>query len=130
MQETMTIRATSTLANAVDMIARIARVCHEANRAYALETGEDPSTVWPGWDEAPDEIHASALEGVAKALAGATPEQLHESWCAAKLVAGWTFGTVRDNAAKRHPCLVPYEELPEAQRRKDALFSAIVGALK
>jgi len=105
----------------------IARVCHEANRAWQIVTG-DP-VVSPSWDEASVDQRMSARDGVQVALAGATPEQLHESWTRNKLVNGWTFGAVKDEAAKTHPCLVPYDELPAEQRAKDALFGAIVTAL-
>lgn len=108
----------------------IARVCHEANRAYCLATGEDPSTVYGAWDDVPAEIQASALDGVQKALAGATPEELHQSWVQFKLNGGWKYGPVKDAEARTHPCLVSYDKLPEAQRRKDALFSGIVEALR
>lgn len=108
----------------------VARVCHEANRSYALATGEDPSKVYPTWDDAPEEIRESARIGVRAALAGATPEQLHESWCETKRTNGWTYGEVRDNDAKVHPCLCAYGELPTGQRKKDALFSGIVAAIR
>lgn len=108
----------------------IARVCHEANRTYALATGEDPALVHPSWLEAPEAIRESARIGVRKALEGATLEELHASWCQSKIDDGWTYGSVRDNAAKKHPCLVPYAALPAVQRKKDALFSAIVGGLR
>lgn len=39
---------------------------------------------------------------------------------------GWVFATVKDFAAKTSPNLVPYAELPEAQRAKDALFQRTV----
>jgi hypothetical protein len=107
--------------------AQIARVCHEANRALQVETG-DPA-VSPPWDEVPEWQRTSAVEGVQAALGGATPEQLHESWCAAKERDGWTHGEVKDAAARTHPCLVPYEELPAEQRAKDHLFAAVVAAL-
>lgn len=110
-------------------VEQIAQVCHEANRGLALANGDEPSTVWPSWSEAPAAIQDSAVIGVAHALNGATPEQLHESWMQSKAADGWTFGPVRDNAAKVHPCMVPYDQLPAAQRAKDALFSAIVKAL-
>jgi hypothetical protein len=109
---------------------QIARVCHDANRALALASGEDPATVWPSWDDAPASIQESAIVGVQHALEGATPEQLHESWLETKRRDGWTFGEVRDNDAKRHPCLVPYHELPEQQKTKDDLFVAIVNTLE
>ncbi|ORJ92621.1 hypothetical protein A6F55_23780 [Prescottella equi] len=107
--------------------ADIARVCHEANRAIQIILS-DPA-VSPGWDDAPEWQRESAIEGVEKALAGATSEQLHESWRRHKLADGWTYGETKDAVAKTHPCLVAYGQLPEMQRRKDAVFGAIVAAL-
>lgn len=104
-----------------------ARVCHEANRAYQLVTG-DPAPS-PSWDEAPIWQRESAIDGVRQALDGASPEQLHASWCEMKRRDGWRYGEAKDGEAKTHPCLVPYDELPEEQRRKDALFFAVVNAL-
>ena len=103
---------------------RIAHVCHEANRALQLTGGE--SDLSPHFMKAPEWQVQSAFEGVSCALDGQTPEELHESWCAAKLRDGWTFGQVKDASAKTHPCLVPYAELPADQRLKDAIFQAIV----
>lgn len=104
----------------------IARVCHEANRAWCV-ANDDNSQV--PWDDAPDWQRLSALEGVKKALEGATPEQLHIAWCRYKTAHGWKYGEVKDVQAMTHPCLVPYAKLPEEQRRKDSIFHAIVGAL-
>lgn len=47
-----------------------------------------------------------------------------------KIEDGWVYGDEKDTEKKTHPCLVPYEELPEFQKKKDALFQAIVDALK
>lgn len=35
---------------------------------------------------------------------------------------GWKYGPNKDFERKEHPCLVPYNELPEIQQRKDAVF--------
>jgi hypothetical protein len=43
----------------------------------------------------------------------------HDVWAAQRLRDGWTFGPVRDDANRRHPCLVPYEELPESEKEYD-----------
>jgi hypothetical protein len=43
----------------------------------------------------------------------------HERWMVDKLAAGWTYGKPRDDAAKRHDCLVPWEQLSETERDKD-----------
>lgn len=103
-----------------------AAVAHEANRAYCIAIGDNSQMPW---EQAPENIRASAIDGVAKALAGATPEQSHEGWCAFKVADGWVFGPVKDLAAKTHPCLVPYAELPPEQRRKDGLYIAVVRAM-
>jgi hypothetical protein len=105
----------------------IARVCHEANRAYCQALGDHTQVPW---DDAPEWQRDSARVGVLKAIEGATSEQLHESWMAQKVADGWTHGAVKDADAKTHPCMVSYHELPPAQRRKDALFGAVVAALK
>lgn len=107
---------------------QIARICHEANRAYCAATGDDSQ---PAWAEAPSWQVLSAVKGVEGILRGEilTPRQAHSSWCAEKFRTGWTYGAVKDPEAKTHPCLVMYEELPEEQQRKDALFFAIVRAL-
>jgi hypothetical protein len=43
----------------------------------------------------------------------------HEIWAAARISDGWTYGATRDDARKLHPCLVPYEELPESEKEYD-----------
>jgi hypothetical protein len=43
----------------------------------------------------------------------------HEVWARTRIEQGWTYGPTRDDASKKHPCLVPYEELPEAEKEYD-----------
>lgn len=106
----------------------IARVAHEINRAYCASMGDEI----PVWGEAPEAQQQSILAGVDMHLANpdTTPEQSHEAWLADKIEAGWTYGEVRDNDAKQHPCCVPYDKLPAEQKSKDYLFRAVVNALK
>ena len=103
-----------------------AHVAHEAIRAYCIATG-DPSQL--PWSEAEEWQRESSRSAVVTALIGATPEQQHEAWMNERRAAGWTFGPVKDAAAKTHPCLVPYDELPQAQRAKDVLVGAVVRAM-
>ncbi|MFB8071145.1 RyR domain-containing protein [Streptomyces californicus] len=105
----------------------IARIAYEANRALQRVTGDPASSL--AWDDAPEWQRASAVDGVEQALAGASPESLHEAWCAYKRADGWTYGVVKNGEAKTHPCLVPYADLPDDQRQKDELFHAVVQAL-
>lgn len=113
----------------VDAVELLARVCYAANREYALGIGEDPASLHAEWAAAPAEIRESVRVGVRASLRGASIEQLHESWLETKRADGWIYGLTRDNRSKVHPCMVPYDQLPIAQRRKDALFQAIVAAL-
>lgn len=49
---------------------------------------------------------------------------VHEVWAQSRMAEGWTYGPERNDSAKQHPCLVPYEELPEIEKdydRKTAL---------
>ena len=43
----------------------------------------------------------------------------HLRWSADRKLAGWTYGKIRDNELRRHPMLVPYDELPESEKEKD-----------
>lgn len=106
----------------------IARVCHEANRAYCTSIG-DHSQV--SWEEAPQWQKDSAVKGVELHLSGeASPEQSHQSWIKEKETTGWKYGATKDPEKKEHPCMVPYSELPLEQKRKDILFGSIVKAFK
>lgn len=105
----------------------IARIVHEANRAYCLTIGDDSQAPW---DEAPGWQCESAVKGVEGILSGAIvkPEQSHEGWLAEKARTGWKYGPVKNAETKEHPCFVPYGELPPEQQVKDAIFFAIVKA--
>lgn len=46
-------------------------------------------------------------------------KNVHEVWAAGRIADGWTYGKKRDDAKKTHPCLVPYEDLPESEKVYD-----------
>lgn len=46
-------------------------------------------------------------------------ENVHEVWAAGRMAEGWTYGPVRDDAAKTTPCLVPYGDLPDGEKEYD-----------
>lgn len=106
-----------------------ARIAHEVNRAYCQSIGDDSQ---PRWEDAPAWQRESAIAGVEFHLEHpeATPGQSHQEWMEHKIIDGWTYGEVKDPAAKTHPCMRPYAELPQAQRSKDYLFRAVIHALK
>lgn len=46
-------------------------------------------------------------------------KNVHEVWAQTRILQGWTYGPERNDALKHHPCLVPYEELPESEKEYD-----------
>ena len=46
-------------------------------------------------------------------------KNVHEVWAQSRMEQGWTYGADRSNVLKQHPCLVPYEELPEVEKAYD-----------
>lgn len=107
----------------------IAMMCHAINAAYCQSLGDDSQ---PTWDNAPDWQKQSAILGVEMHIANpdATPEQSHEAWYKQKEAEGWAYGEVKDVEKKLHPCFLPYEELPQAQKAKDYLFRTTVHLVK
>ena len=105
----------------------IARLCHEVNRGYCEGIGDHSQVPW---EQAPESVRQSAIKGVRYALKHpeATPESQHQVWMDDKIKEGFVYGPEKDLEKKTHHCLVPYGELPEAQRVKDYLFLAVVRA--
>ena len=50
--------------------------------------------------------------------------QVHITWMQGRLDEGWTFGPVRDDRLKTHPCLVESDVLPEREREYDRRTAA------
>lgn len=111
-----------------NQIAKIARVCHEANRAWCQCLGDESQ---PPWNEAQDWQTVSSKEGVKFILshpdAGISAQ--HEKWMADKLRDGWVYGPEKDPDKKTHPCIISFIELPTEQQMKDRIFHGIVHAM-
>lgn len=59
------------------------------------------------------------LSGELLELTELLAEQVHEIWAKGRVREGWSYGERRDDAKKQTPCLVPYRELPEAEKAYD-----------
>ena len=46
-------------------------------------------------------------------------KNVHEVWAQSRISQGWSYGSERNDELKQHPCLVPYEELPEVEKDYD-----------
>lgn len=108
----------------------IAKVCHEANRALTSIVGDVP--VQPRWEDEAEQIRQSCIKGVEFNLANpdAPPSASHDNWFKQKVADGWVFGPEKNVEKKTHPAMVPYGDLPEPVKRKDALFKNVVAALR
>lgn len=119
--------ASLTLQDDDQLITSIAKICHQANKAYCESIG-DTSQV--EWEDAPEWQKNSAILGVRFSINNLDKpiSANHESWLKVKIDEGWVYGEIKDAEAKTHPCIVPYSQLPEAQKRKDAIFRNIVSS--
>ncbi len=106
----------------------VARVCHEATRAWCQVNGDDSQKPW---DLAEEWQRRQAIEEV-RFIAenvGITAQEHHDAWAAAKLRDGWRYGKVKDAQEKTHPCLLPFSQLFPPDQAKARIFKAICGAL-
>jgi class 3 adenylate cyclase len=129
-------------------IERLAEAVHQDYCEKARERGETPDqnpSMLP-WDQIPEDLRDAnraqaadipnklRLLGFELTAIGGSPamelrisgEQVealaareHIRWMRERQANGWTYGKPRDNKLKRHPLLVPWEELDEEHREKD-----------
>ncbi len=104
---------------------RAARAAHEVNRTFCEAIGDESQVAWHA---APDWQKKSAIDGVRhiQAHPDAPASTSHDNWLAEKRRDGWKHGPVKDPVKKEHPCMVPFDELPDWQMAKDILFCATV----
>ena len=107
----------------------VAKICHEANKAYCITIGDNTQ---PSWEDAPEWQKESAINGVRFHCLNenTTPADSHNSWLKEKTEQGWSWGEIKDVEKKEHPCFTAYENLPKSQQIKDYIFKNIVEAYK
>jgi hypothetical protein len=109
-----------------DKLAACARAAHDVAHTYNRAIGD---TLSPPWEDLTSADKAGRIRGAEHAINGGTPEASHQLWIETRVAEGWVYGPEKNYTAKTSPCLVPYAELPEHQRRKDALFQSVVRAM-
>ncbi len=80
------------------------------------------------YQPAPIDTSAISLPADLHALTEYLAENAHDLWAAQRISEGWTFGAERDDAAKKHPCLVSYADLPDSEKVYDR--QTAMGTLK
>lgn len=71
------------------------------------------------YDPQPPDLGGVDLPAELLDLVEVLAEQVHEVWARGRLDDGWTWGPERSDETHEHPCLVPYDELPEGERDYD-----------
>lgn len=109
--------------------ADMAQIIHEALRAYAHVSGQEDL---PAWEDAPEWMKASTLDGVEHYLSepDLTQEDIHARWVADKKAHGWRFGPEKDSSRKTHPMIIDYADVPEVEKLKDRIFLKLVEAMR
>lgn len=106
----------------------IAVVCHEANRALCTVNNDDSQKPWTETDFWQQQSTINrVLFRIENPEAG--HDALHNAWMEDKIKDGWNYGEIKNVDLKLHPCLVPFDQLPEFQQKKHALFSSIVDSI-
>ena len=72
----------------------------------------------------PQNIEQIELEKPMEELMEALAKDVHEQWAQTRISDGWQYGPERDDSKKLHPCLVPYEELPDSEKKYDRISAA------
>jgi hypothetical protein len=102
----------------------IAEFAHEINRAYCEAIGDHTQ---PKWADLPAHLQAGIMMGVEANMDSImSPEQSHSVWMEEKRRTGWKYAPVKNVEAREHPCMVPWDLLPQDQRVKDYLFVAVM----
>ncbi len=112
--------------DADEVTARRAEFVYEAAR-LAAEAAEAPIVPAP-WAEREEPFRRQFLEVIGRQCGdqrSRSPEELHGSWMQAYFGMGWKYGPKYDREAKTHPDLVPYADLGQLERDKDAVFVAL-----
>ena len=84
------------------------------------------------WEAAPDWQKNAAIHNVIYIIAHpeVSYKALHDYWMQEIINTGWSYGAIKDEEAKTHPSMIPFEQLSKKEQQKDKFFFTIVQALK
>lgn len=71
------------------------------------------------YDPKPLDLSQIELPEELKELREALAENAHDVWAVERMAQGWTYGPKRDDDKKETPCMVPYSQLPESEKKFD-----------
>ena len=99
---------------------------YEAARLAAIAAG---APIIPAhWDEREDDFRDQFIDVIYRQCGdqrSSSPEELHGGWMQAYFENGWVYGDNYNPELRTHPDLVPYEQLGQLEKDKDAVFVSL-----
>ena len=109
-----------------DLIERRAQFMYDGARLAAIAAGAPVIPLpWVEREQAFRTQFLAVIERQCGPQRSTSPEELHGSWMQAYLTMGWIYGERYNREQKTHPDLVPYAQLGQLERDKDAVFVAL-----
>lgn len=106
-----------------NLTGRQAEFIYEAARLAAIAAGAPiVPDHWAGREIAFKEQFLEVTKKQCGADYSSSPEELHGSWMQAYFAMGWVHGEEYSRDLKTHPDLVPYAQLGQLEKDKDAVF--------
>lgn len=108
------------------LVERRAEFIYNAARLAAI--GSQAPIVPVEWSEREDAFKQQFLAVIERQCGeqrSKSPEELHGSWMQSYFIMGWVYGDKYNREKKIHPDLVPYADLGQLERDKDAVFVAL-----
>ena len=105
---------------------RRAEFVYNAARLAAIASGAPIVPVV--WAEREDNFKTQFLDVIKRQCGeqrSKSPEELHVDWVESYYRMGWVYGEEYDRDKRVHPDLVPYFQLGQLERDKDAVFIAL-----
>jgi len=96
-------------------IARFADAWNDSKNYLATITTKDMNTYNPK----PIDISDVELTEDLNELREAIAENAHDVWAVERQAQGWTYGPHRDDDKKETPCMLPYSQLPDSEKKFD-----------
>jgi len=112
--------------NGMTLTERRAEFVYEGARIAAMAAGAPIIPVpWGEREQAFRDQFLKVIERQCGDQRSRSPEELHGSWMRAYFGMGWVHGPEYSRENKTHPDLVPYADLGQLERDKDAVFVAL-----